>query len=133
MIKLQIIGYVGQDATKEVVNNKSVINFSVAHSEEYDDAQGVKVKKTTWVRCSLWSKSESAGVAPYIKKGTQVYAEGVPSAGAYTNKAGEVEASLNLKVFRLELLASKKGDNQANGNEQEPVIVEGEKGDDLPF
>ena len=45
MIKLQVIGNLGKDCIVKEVNGKNVINFSVAHSERYKDAQGnVKVQ-----------------------------------------------------------------------------------------
>ena len=40
MIKMQVIGHLGQDATVNNVNGKSVINFSVAHSEKYKNKDG---------------------------------------------------------------------------------------------
>ena len=35
MIKMQIIGHLGQDSQVNDVNGKKVINFSVAHSEKF--------------------------------------------------------------------------------------------------
>ena len=40
MIKLQVIGNLGADCIQKEVNGKTVINFNVAHSEKYKDAQG---------------------------------------------------------------------------------------------
>ena len=40
MIKLQIIGNLGADCIQKEINGKTVINFNVAHSEKYKDAQG---------------------------------------------------------------------------------------------
>ena len=40
MIKLQVIGNLGKDCVTNVVNGKNVINFSVAHTEKFKDAQG---------------------------------------------------------------------------------------------
>ena len=40
MIKLQVIGNLGKDALVNNVNGKTVINFNVAHTERYKDAQG---------------------------------------------------------------------------------------------
>ena len=51
MIKLQVIGNLGKDAVVNNVNGKSVINFNVAHTERYKDAQGVQKDRTTWVDC----------------------------------------------------------------------------------
>ena len=73
MVKLEVIGHIGKDATVNEYNGKKVINFSVAHSEKYKDASGNVVNKSVWVDCAYWV--ESTAVAQYLKKGTQVYVE----------------------------------------------------------
>ena len=84
MIKLTAIGNLGKDAMLNNVNGKNVINFTVAHTERYRDAQGNQKDKTTWVDCAYWT--ERTGIAPYLKKGTQVYVEGQPDVRTYTLK-----------------------------------------------
>ena len=76
MIKLQIVGNLGKDCIMKEVNGRNVINFSVAHTERFKDAQGVLKEKTTWVECAYWT--DKTGVAPYLTKGKTVYVEGTP-------------------------------------------------------
>jgi single-strand DNA-binding protein len=106
MIKMQVIGHLGQDATVNNVNGKSVINFSVAHSEKYKNKDGVDVNKSIWVSSAYWT--DRINVAMYLKKGTQVYLEGVPDARTYTNKNNETLPQLSLRVTSLSLLSSNK-------------------------
>jgi single-strand DNA-binding protein len=106
MIKMQVIGHLGQDATVNNVNGKSVINFSVAHSEKYKNKDGVEVNKSIWVSSAYWT--DRINVAMYLKKGTQVYLEGVPDARTYTNKNNETLPQLSLRVTSLSLLSSNK-------------------------
>jgi single-strand DNA-binding protein len=106
MIKMQIIGFIGQDATINNVNGKSVINFSVAHSEKYKTKDGLEVDKSIWANCAYWS--DRINVAMYLKKGTQVYVEGTPEAKTYTNKNNEVIPQLQIRVAVLNLLSSSK-------------------------
>jgi single-strand DNA-binding protein len=106
MIKMQVIGHLGQDATVNNVNGKSVINFSVAHSEKYKNKDGVEVNKSIWVSSAYWT--DRINVAMYLKKGTQVYLEGVPDARTYTNKNNETLTQLSLRVTSLSLLSSNK-------------------------
>lgn len=134
MIKMQIIGHLGQDATVNNVNGKNVINFSVAHSENYLK-DGVKHQKTTWVSCSYWT--DKTGVAQYLKKGTQVYIEGQPDVKMYEDKNRTQQANLMLRVFSIQLLGSK---DRQDGNAQQsghPSNVSAEDItepiDDLPF
>jgi single-strand DNA-binding protein len=106
MIKMQCIGFLGQDATVNNVNGKSVINFSVAHSEKYKNKDGVEVNKSIWVSAAYWT--DRTAIAPYLKKGTQLYLEGVPEAKTYTNKNNETLPQLNVRVISLTLLSSSK-------------------------
>ena len=111
MIKLTAIGNLGKDAVLNNVNGKNVINFNVAHTEKYKDAQGNQKDKTIWIDCSYWT--ERTGIAPYLKKGTSVYLEGQPDVRSYTAKDGTNGASLVLRVGLVQLLS--KG-SQSDGN-----------------
>ncbi len=112
MIKLTAIGNLGKDAMLNNVNGKNVINFTVAHTERYKDAQGNQKDKTTWVDCAYWT--ERTGIAPYLKKGTQVYVEGQPDVRTYTTKDGTNGATLTLRVSSVQLLGSRSGDASPN-------------------
>ena len=116
MIKLQIIGNLGKDCIVKEVNGKNVINFSVAHTERYKDAQGNQKERTTWVECAYWT--DKTAVAQYLTKGKTVYAEGTPEADAYTNKEGQVAATLRMRVQNVQLLGgnSSEGQGSHSGN-----------------
>lgn len=113
MIRLQVIGNLGKDGVVNNVNGKSVINFTVAHSEKYKDAQGVQKDKTLWVDCAYWT--DRTGIAPYLKKGTQVYAEGIPDIRTYTTADGRQGSTLSLRVLNVQLLGG-RGDGSGNDN-----------------
>lgn len=100
-LQMHVIGHIGQDATANQVNGKTVLNFSVAHTERWTNAQGVKNEKTTWVDCSMWERDN---LAPYLKAGTLVSLHGTPEATAYSSKQGELRAALRCSVLRLKLL-----------------------------
>jgi single-strand DNA-binding protein len=105
MIKLQVIGNLGKDCVTNTVNGKNVINFNVAHTEKFRDAQGNQKDKTIWVECAYWT--DRTGVAPYLKKGTQVYAEGTPEVRTYPKNDGTTGVSLTLRVQSVQLLGSR--------------------------
>ena len=100
---MQVIGSLGKDAIVNDVNGKKVINFSVAHSEKWKDAQGEKKEKTTWVDCAYWT--EKTTIAEYLKKGTLVYVEGIPDVRVYTTTDGRNGATLNARVVSIQLLS----------------------------
>lgn len=113
MIKLQIIGNLGKDCIVKEINGKHVINFSVAHTERYKDAQGNQKERTTWVECAYWS--DRTAIAPYLVKGTMVYAEGSPEADPYTNKEGQPAATLRMRVQNIQLLGGNKEGQATQG------------------
>ena len=144
MIKLQVIGNLGKDCITNNVNGKTVMNFSVAHTEKVKDPQGNLKDKTIWVECAYWS--ERTGVAPYLKKGTQVYVDGTPDLRTYTKNDGTNGSSLSLRVITLQLVGgANKGENMAEapsmGNssyasQPKPASASNdinEPMDDLPF
>lgn len=148
MIKLQIIGNLGKDCIVKEINGKHVINFSVAHTERFKDAQGNQKERTTWVECAYWT--DRTAIAPYLTKGTTVYAEGSPEADPYTNKEGQAAATLRMRVQNIQLLGSNRegqstqgavsnSGNVSNSGMSTPPVVKTEPAnssapvDDLPF
>ncbi|HOZ79867.1 MAG TPA: single-stranded DNA-binding protein [Ferruginibacter sp.] len=114
MIKLQVIGNLGKDCIVKDINGKTVINFSVAHSEKYKDSQGNLKERTTWVECAYWT--DRTAISPYLTKGTTVYAEGSPEADAYMNKENQAAATLRMRVQNIQLLGSRQGGDNPNSN-----------------
>jgi single-strand DNA-binding protein len=112
MIKLQVIGNLGKDCITNTVNGKNVINFNVAHTEKFT-SQGTQKDKTIWVECAYWT--DRTGIAPYLKKGTQVYVEGSPEVRTYPKNDGTTGVSLTLRVQTVQLLGS-RGDSGGSGS-----------------
>jgi len=109
MVKINLIGRLGQDAQVNTVNGKNVINFSVADSEKYKNQQGEDVEKVNWTSCAYWT--EKLNVANYLKKGTLIYLEGKPEAKNYLNsKTNENTPQLHCRVSFLQLLSSNKNE-----------------------
>lgn len=117
MIKLQVIGNLGRDCVVNNVNGKTVMNFTVAHTERYRDAQGNQQERTIWVDCAYWS--DRTAVAPYLKKGTQVYVEGTPEVRTYPKNDGSTGASLSLRVQNVQLLGTKQEGQQGGFQPQQ--------------
>ena len=146
MIKLQIIGNLGKDCIVKEVNGRTVINYSVAHTEKFKDSSGMQKERTTWVECAYWT--DRTAIAPYLKKGQLVYSEGSPEADAYMNRDNQAAATLRMRVREVQLLGGRTdnndNDNQTTGdrnygvsrnsNEKVPAASEMEEAaDDLPF
>ena len=143
MIKLQIVGNLGGDCLQKEINGKTVINFNVAHTERFKDAQGNQKERTTWVNCAYWT--DRTAIAQYLKKGQLIYAEGAPEADGYLNKENQPAATLRMRVRDIQLLGGRtdgpSDHNQtsaqatstpSNVNSHTSAQVE-EPADDLPF
>lgn len=103
---LQAIGRIGNDATVRPVGENAAIGFSIAVSEKYKNAQGQQLENTYWIDCTIWRKVNETTIAGYLKKGTQVYIEGRPTARPWVNAQNQAMASLDCRVDKLELLGS---------------------------
>lgn len=118
MIKLQVIGNLGKDCITNNVNGKTVINFSVAHTEKFRDNTGNMKDRTIWVECAYWT--DRTGIAPYLRKGTQVYVEGNPDIRTYQTQDGRQGASLTLRVLSVQLLGARgDGGGDSGGGYQQ--------------
>lgn len=104
MQKIQIIGHIGGDCEVKDLNETQVINFSVAVSESYNNKAGEKVTNTIWFECSRFTNN--VAVAPYLKKGTQVYIEGKVNNRAWLKEDGTPQVINGINVFEIQLLGS---------------------------
>jgi len=128
MLKIQLIGRLGQDSIVNDVNGKKVVNFSVAHTEKYKNNQGGEVNKTTWVSCAYWT--DKLNIANYLKKGTSVYVEGKPEVKTYTDKnTGNILPQLSMRVSSIQLLSSQNSNNEEKQNNVDLI----EQTEDMPF
>lgn len=112
MIKLTIIGNLGQDAkVLDAQNGRKAITFSIAENEKWTDREGIKHEKTTWTNCTIWrSEGQSLEIAKYLKKGTMVYVEGKPEAKLYNTSDGQPAIDNRCQVATIQLLGGKKDD-----------------------
>ena len=132
MLKVEIIGNIGNDAVVKDFNGKKYIAFNVAHSEKYKDAQGNTVEKTTWV--SVLKPGES-NVVQYLKKGTGVYICGDLSVKSYQDNTGRWQTGVNCLAREVQLLPGGKREQNPTQqtNTPQPQGQTGETADDLPF
>ena len=114
MIETTLIGNLGRDAEIKESNGSKFIAFSVGVNENYTDRQGVRHESTTWVSCTKPIYNDNTALVAYLRKGTQVFLRGKPTARSYTRQDGTPEATLNLRVDSLQLLGSLSGTGQVS-------------------
>lgn len=99
MLQMQILGNVGKDAEVIEHKGKQFMSVSLAHSEKYTDSQGNEVTKTEWVKVT----SDRVGMAPHIKKGDKIFAQGYPRIEIFKNdKRGQWEYSVGLRATLID-------------------------------
>lgn len=134
MLKLQAIGHLGQDARTQQHSGKTVINFTVPHTEKYTDNEGKLIERTTWVSCSIWRDRDN--VSQYFTKGKLVFVEGLPVVSTYKNKQGVIVPKMEMRVDNFQFLSAKKAEQQEDEQAQQDHSAAGSPGeteDDLPF
>lgn len=141
MLLIFVAGTIGTDATvRHLDSGSAAISFSVAHSEKWKDRAGDWQEKTTWVRCTIWRKSDNIGIAPYLRKGTKVTINGFPSASAYLKENNAV-GTLEVNVREIDLQGSPQSQAQTSAPAQDQSQSQStgfynnsiSDNDDLPF
>jgi single-strand DNA-binding protein len=107
-----------------------VINFSVAHSDKIRDQENNLIEKTVWVECAYWT--EKTGVVNFLRKGQQVYAEGIPEVKTFTKKDGSTGVALTLRVMYLQLVGNSSAE-VSQKNAEKDKAEKRSTADDLPF
>jgi len=99
-----ITGRLARDAElKTLPSGKTLLECSVAVNTGYGD-----YKKTTWVKVQQWS-TKSAGIAPYLTKGSQIACSGELTVNQWEGKQdGQLHTDLVLSVMNIQLLSTKQ-------------------------
>jgi single-strand DNA-binding protein len=126
MKQLTIIGNLGFDAVIKEYNGQKFIEFSVAVNERYKKADGTQVETTDWINCTY----RNLGLGQYLKKGDRILVQGNMKVNVYQGKDKQHRAGINLNVYNVQLLSSKKEEGETT-TETTPAAQP--PADDLPF
>jgi single-strand DNA-binding protein len=121
LAKVTIIGNLGRDPeTRYTPSGALNVQFSVAASRRWRDAQGQDQENTTWFRVTAWGRLAETMVTlserGALSKGKQVYVEGRIEAREYTGSDGQVRTSLDVNASEIQLLGNRQ-DSQSGGYE----------------
>lgn len=98
-----MIGRLGADAELKEVENSRFVAMSVVEVTTDKDKKGQWVKATM----SIKEDRDISNLMQYLKKGKDVYLEGVPRVRAYVDKAGNPQAELCLYVHAYQFVGRK--------------------------
>lgn len=123
LLKVEVIGHVGREPEMRYTNSgQAVTSFSVAHTEQYKNANGEQVKKTVWLRVSAWGKLAET-CKQYVKKGMLVRIEGKLNADEsgnpriYTKQDGTAASSYEVTAQDVLFLSRVDQPEQAQDND----------------
>lgn len=132
--QISIIGRVGKDPEPRTTpKGDPVCEFSVAVNDlEFKD--GAPNPISIWYKVRINGKSCQAA-ADYIRKGTQIFVQGIPSCWAFADKTtGAPRASISIRATAWELLGSPRENdhNSASNSEQRTAPNNMNFDDDIP-
>jgi single-strand DNA-binding protein len=132
-----IVGNLGRDPEMRFTpNGQAVTTLAVASNRNYTDANGQKIKETTWFRVSAWGK-QAENCNTYLKKGSMVLIEGqlkpdreTGNPRIWTRADGSTGSSYEVSARTVRFLSTR-------GISQESYEAEAEKQeiseDEIPF
>lgn len=133
--KTVVVGHLGQDPQMRYTpTGVPVTSFSVATSRRWANANGEQQEKTTWFRVTCWRKLAEL-TAQYLQKGRMVLVEGDIDAQAFTDKQGNVRASLELTATNIKFLGGRGEGGEGGAVSMPGAPAEGfpTHEDDIPF
>lgn len=143
--QITLIGNLGNDPEMRYTpSGVPVASFNLAVNRSWTGQDGQRQDKTTWFKISVWNKQAEI-VSQYLSKGRQVLVIGeMEDARAYTDKDGNLRASLEVRANTVRFLgqagdAANSGTGRQSGGKNAtqgaPEMVGG--GDineeDIPF
>jgi single-strand DNA-binding protein len=104
--QLTIIGRLGADPElRYTPAGVPVCSFNVATDRAWNNDQGQKQTETTWHRVTVWRKRAEV-CAQYLSKGKMVLVTGSVKASGFTNRDGQISASLEVTADQVTFLSS---------------------------
>jgi single-strand DNA-binding protein len=106
--KAIILGYVGQDPQIISKNDFITAKFSIATSFFVKNKEtGMNEAQTEWHRIVAFGKLAQI-IQTYIKKGSQIYIEGVLKTTKYTDKEGILRYSTEIIANQMQMLGKRE-------------------------
>lgn len=107
----QIIGRLGGDPEmRYTAQGKAVTNLNVAVDRSYKGADGQRVERTVWVKCTAWGAA--AEVLNRLTKGDRMLFTGNVGVDSWLDKnTSEARAQLTLEIDQFEYIQTKRVDN----------------------
>ena len=128
--QITLIGNLGTDPEMRYTpSGVPVASFSLAVNRSWTGQDGQRQDKTTWFRISVWNKQAEI-VSQYLTKGRQVLVVGeMEDARAFTDRDGNLRASLEVRANSVRFLGSSFGNSQSSSSSAGQDVQD----EDIPF
>lgn len=108
MLKIEVIGNIGNDAEIKKINDNECVAFNVASSEKRNG-----VDYTTWV--SVLMNGNGGNLTQYLKKGAKVFVRGNLSVKQYQGNNGQWNVGINVSASEVQLCGLKSENTAPSG------------------
>jgi len=101
--KVILVGNLGRDPeTKPMQDGRSLVNMSVATSENWRDrTSGERKERTEWHRVVIFNDKLGEVASKYLKKGAKVYLEGQLTTRKWTDQSGQERYTTEVVIPRF--------------------------------
>lgn len=142
--QIVLIGNLGNDPEMRYTpSGVPVASFNLAVNKTWTNAEGQRQDKTTWFRVTTWRKNAEIA-SQYLTKGRQVLVVGeLEDARAYTDRDGNLRASLEVTAQTIKFLGKNSDStgpniNHTSGGQYPPSSTPSSDGahvseEDIPF
>src|SRR5689334_14221328 len=101
--KVILVGNLGRDPeVRSMQDGRSMVNMSVATSENWRDRQsGERKERTEWHRVVIFNEKLAEVAQKYIRKGSKVYVEGQLATRKWTDQSGQERYTTEVVIPRF--------------------------------
>jgi single-strand DNA-binding protein len=101
--KVILVGNLGRDPeVRSMQDGRSMVNMSVATSENWRDRQsGERKERTEWHRVVIFNEKLAEVAQKFIRKGSKIYVEGQLSTRKWTDQSGQERYTTEVVIPRF--------------------------------
>lgn len=113
--KAILVGNLGRDPElRTTPNGQSVVNFTLATSETWNDKSGERQERTEWHRIVVWGKTAEM-CNQYLSKGRTVYIEGRIQTREWEDKDGAKRYTTEINASTVNFIGPRQDGGGGGG------------------
>lgn len=114
--KAILVGNLGRDPEmRQTPNGQSVVNFTLATSENWTDKSGERQERTEWHRIVVWGRTAEM-CNQYLSKGRTVYIEGRIQTREWEDKDGNKRYTTEINAQTVQFIGPRQDGGGGGGS-----------------